>query len=59
MNDIAEIAQVDFERAVQKMQSFGYAIVVFSPEELEGADPTRVEDLMIERGWEVVSSFTS
>jgi hypothetical protein len=28
--------------------------VVFTPEELRGASPKRVEDRLIERGWDVI-----
>lgn len=54
-----ERIQVEFQDAMAKMQSFGYAIVVFSPEELEGADPSRVEDHLVEKGWDIISSLTS
>ena len=50
---------VEFEDAMQRLQSFGYAIVAFSPEELEGAEPSRVEDLLIEKGWDVIQSLSS
>lgn len=50
--------QVEFEDAMQRMQSFGYAIVVFSPEELEGAEPSLVEDRLIETGWDIISSLS-
>ena len=53
-----ESEMVDFEQLKQKLQSFGYAIVVFSPEELEGANPCLVEDRLIETGWDIISSLS-
>lgn len=33
-----------FERAMEDLQEQGYAVIVFSPEVLRGADPRDVED---------------
>ena len=35
----------------------GYAVVVFTPEELEGAESDRVEDRLIELGWDIISDL--
>lgn len=51
--------KIDFKRAMAVMKSFGYVVVAFSPEDLEGADPSRVEDHLIENGWDIISSLTS
>lgn len=32
----------------------GFAVVVFSPDELEHADASQVEDVMIERAWSLI-----
>lgn len=32
----------------------GYAVIVWTPEELREADPGRVEDRSIELGWDVI-----
>ena len=40
--------------SVDKLRELGYAVVVFNPEELEGVDPSRIEDRMTELGWEVI-----
>ena len=39
---------------IRKLRSEGYAIVIFTPEELEGADKGAVEDRMIESGWHAI-----
>jgi hypothetical protein len=36
--------------ALRALTSRGYAVVVWTPDELRGADPHIIEDLMIERG---------
>ena len=41
-------------RALEKM---GCAVVVFTPEELKGVDPDRVEDRLIELGHEVINDL--
>jgi hypothetical protein len=37
-----------------KMQHLGYAVVIFTPEELRGADPGHVQDRLVELGWDVI-----
>ena len=41
-------------KTIQELKDEGYAIVLFNPEELEGAEADRVEDRLIELGWEVI-----
>jgi hypothetical protein len=36
--------------AIRALRARGYAIVVWTPDELRGANPYIIEDLMIERG---------
>jgi hypothetical protein len=36
------------------LQSMGCAVVVFTPEELRGANPDHVEDRLIETAWNVI-----
>jgi hypothetical protein len=43
-----------FELCV-KMQRLGYAVVIFTPEELRGANPEHVQDRLVELGWEVIN----
>jgi len=40
--------------AIDKLRDHGYAVVVFDEEELDGASPSRVEDRLVELGWEVI-----
>ena len=39
---------------MQKYRALGYAVVVFTPEELRGVSPERVEEAMIAEGNDVV-----
>lgn len=45
----AEIVEAAI-KAVRKLREHGYAVVVFSPKELGGVDPTEVQDSMIQDG---------
>lgn len=38
----------------REMRSAGYAVVCFTPGELRGANPHRVEDRLVELGWDVI-----
>lgn len=38
----------------REAERYGYAIVIWTPEELGETDPGRVEDIMIERGSEYI-----
>ena len=44
---------------IDELQSAGYAVVVFSPDEIGKADREQLEDIMIERGSEYISSENS
>jgi hypothetical protein len=39
-----------------KLAKRGFVVVVFTPQELEGADPKTVEKRLIEAGWEIISA---
>ena len=43
--------------ALRNLRDAGYAVVAFTPDELDGADPSTVEDLMIQRGWDAIDTF--
>ena len=43
--------------AVLTLRDRGYAVTVFAPDELEGADPSTVEYLMMERGWNAIDTL--
>jgi len=42
------------DKTIKELKDEGYAVVLFNPEELEGADSDRVEDRLVELGWEVI-----
>lgn len=39
---------------LRELRIRGYAVVVFTPDELEGASQDQVEERMIESGWDVI-----
>ena len=42
---------------IRALRDDGFAVVVFTPEELNGADSDQVEEVMIERGWNAIDSL--
>jgi hypothetical protein len=44
-------------KVLAELRSEGYAVVVWSPEELRGANPSRVQDRSIELGHEVIEGL--
>jgi hypothetical protein len=48
------MTQEQIDQAIFALKDMGYAVVLFSPEELEGAESDRVEDRLIELGWDVI-----
>ena len=42
---------------IRKFREAGYALTIFSPEELRGASTRDFENRMVELGWEVVDSL--
>lgn len=43
--------------ALDVLRKQGFAVVVFTKEELDGADPIRVADRLVELGWEVIEDW--
>lgn len=41
-------------KVIQKFRANGYALVIFSPGELRGANTSDFENRMVELGWDVV-----
>lgn len=39
----------DALEALDRLRDLGYAVTIFTPEELLGCDPSSVEDIMMER----------
>jgi hypothetical protein len=52
MTDMARIVELGRE-----LEAMGCAVVVFTPEELRGANPDHVEDRLVELGWEVIEDI--
>jgi hypothetical protein len=48
------MTQEQIDKALLALKDMGYAVVLFTPEELEGAEADRVEDRLIELGWDVI-----
>jgi hypothetical protein len=42
---------------IEQLRFLGYAVVVFSPEELAGADPSQIQEQMVSDGWDVIDSL--
>ena len=47
----------DFPDSVQELRRRGYSVLIWTPEELEGASPTKVADRLCELGWDVISDL--
>ena len=45
-----------YECTINELRESGYAVVIFAPSELDGADPVKVEDGLIEAGWDIVQA---
>ena len=43
------------EMTVNELRESGYAVVLFAPSELDGADPERVEDSLTDAAWDIIS----
>lgn len=42
---------------LRKLRDKGYAVVVFTEEELDGAPQKRVEDRLVEVGWDIINDL--
>jgi hypothetical protein len=47
----------DQEKAIEALRDEGYAIIVWTPEELNGVSSVRVEDRSTELGWEIIDDL--
>lgn len=43
--------------AILSLRDAGYVVSVFNPDELQGADPSTVEDMMVQRGWDAIDTL--
>jgi hypothetical protein len=42
-------------KTVGELRSDGYAVIIWTPEELGDCPPDRIEEISIERGWELLN----
>jgi hypothetical protein len=42
---------------VDALRHRGFAVIIWTPEELDGATPSKVEDRSIELGWDVIADL--
>jgi len=54
-----EFVAWDADNAIRALRDYGYAIVIFNPEELNGANPDHVEERLIELGWDVIETLSN
>jgi hypothetical protein len=47
----------EVNEALRVLRGTGAAVIVFTPEELEGVEPKYVQDGLIEHGWVVIESL--
>jgi hypothetical protein len=50
-----EVSFLD-NKTLSELRRRGFAVVVFTPSELNNVDPTLVEDVMTERAWDVIEA---
>jgi len=53
ITDALEYTEKDWEWMAD-MRKRGFCLTIFTPEELQGANPDQVEDRLVELGWEVI-----
>jgi hypothetical protein len=39
------------------LRARGFAVVIFNPSELQGANPRKVEERLVELGWDVIAAL--
>jgi len=44
-------------KVINDLRHEGYAIVIWTPDELEGASAKRLEERSIELGWDIISDL--
>jgi hypothetical protein len=44
---------------IQEIRDLGYAICIFTPEELNGAKPHKVEDELVSAGWDIIDNLAT
>ena len=41
-------------KVIEELRHEGYAVICWTPQELDGASPSRVQDRSIELGWDII-----
>jgi len=54
----AEKLSDEERQMIEALRDRGFAVVVFTPEELQGAESGRVEDRLVELGWDVIETLS-
>jgi hypothetical protein len=44
-------------KVLRELSDLGYAIVIITPEELDDASPSKVEDRLIELSWDIINDL--
>lgn len=45
------------QRVIDQLRAEGYAITYFTPDELQGANGNKVEQGMVDGGWDAIETF--
>lgn len=48
-----------YDCTINELRESGYAVVIFTPSELDGADPVKVEDGLVEAAWDIIKVNTA
>lgn len=46
----------EHRQAIDALRDLGFAVIVFTPKELDGVSPDHVEDHLEELGWDVIAN---
>jgi hypothetical protein len=46
-------------RVIRELRDLGYAVCIFTPEELSGAKPHKVEDGLVSSGWDIIDNLAT
>jgi len=44
--------------AIKELRALGYAVVLFSPEELAGANPEQVQNVLVADAWDTIDTLS-
>ena len=45
------------DKSLQELRHAGYGVIIWTPEEIGDANPRKVEDRLIEMGWQVIEDL--